>query len=569
LSNVVAVASGGNFGLALTTGKPPPSVYIIPHGSLEIMERDAEVIFKGLAIRSVPITNTGLIVTNMEPHETTFKVVSRIKGNEHESEIRLQHYSRPMTSGGGGPGPPANYQFEPGNNYIVFAYSLDKEDGWYRPTTNASSSAGLYRQFAGYPTVTEELWGSSDQGAMRALDGSDLRGSGIKEVHWFELNRLLNDSRASYQLYAIKHLDTMSQPARTNSAWGHSDDFKRSAVLEALAPLIASQKEEVARRAIRCFATDSNAAVQLAPFATALVKVANESPFPSCRYAAIAALSGEWGSAVSNSVAQLVSSTNEEVRLCAMTLLPRFPQEFSETLLRELANDKSPYIRSVVADVVAAAKYSNSIPIIAALFADSAGVTSQARGLPRDAIRFNLQSDSCGDVRQSAGVALLAFDTSRTGGILKSNLNDPAFHVQFLAKLAEHDAEPWLKELVDVLESRIKHMEDKEKLPADDPERYSGGDNILQIPYLSCWEDLRRYLLKLPSEKLVAGPQLQYVDLLERCVRPDPHCPGCSAEQVHGLYELYKEKGLSNRSDAIRNQFKNEAWWFDDYDKRH
>jgi hypothetical protein len=37
----------------------------------------------------------------------------------------------------------------------------------------------------------------------------------------------------------------------------------------------------------------------------------------------------------------------------------------------------------------------------------------------------------------------------------------------------------------------------------------------------------------------------------------------------HGLYELYKEKGLSNRSDAIRNQFKNEAWWFDDYDKRH
>ena len=123
---------------------------------------------------------------------------------------------------------------------------------------------------------------------------------------------------------------------------------------------------------------------------------------------------------------------------------------------------------------------------------------------------------NAGNVRSSAGRALVKFDPDQVSDILKTNLSDPAFHVAFISKLAEKDATPWLPELVSILESRVKYVDEVSKSPADDPRRteaYSGW--LLPGAYDYCWEDIRHYLSSLPIEKLSISDTARYMDLLE------------------------------------------------------
>ena len=76
----------------------------------------------------------------------------------------------------------------------------------------------------------------------------------------------------------------------------------------------------------------------LGPFAEALVGVANSSPSALARVGAINALSGLKSDAVSNSLASLLTNSDENIRLSAVKLLPRFPLKFAERALRERWN---------------------------------------------------------------------------------------------------------------------------------------------------------------------------------------------------------------------------------------
>ena len=122
-----------------------------------------------------------------------------------------------------------------------------------------------------------------------------------------------------------------------------------------------------------------------------------------------------------------------------------------------------------------------------------------------------------------------------------------------------------------VLEARIKFVEEKIALPKDDPRRYMDSDReMLQSDsYPRCWEAIRQYLRNQPSEKLLNGSMDKYLDLLERYVRRDPNCPSCAVEGTRGLYALYKEKALTKQASELRNKYKQETWWFDDYDRNH
>ena len=566
LSNVVAIAAGGGprgFNLAITTGNVPSSVYSRPHGRLEEMAEVSDLIFKGQVLSTGPNTNAGIAFDGMRVNETKLKLISVLKGNPATNTVAFQHFATPFNGGWSGPGgPPPHYQLHAGKCYLIFAGSMDKPGVGYDPPPNVNHPQDEIREIYGAESFIA--------GVTPALDARALDGLTIKEAYWLEMNLLLNDANPTNALYAINRLDYMSYAGRSYDEFYHSDVFKRADVLKAFLPLVTNNNEKVAGQAIRCFGTDSNFASELEPFADALVHVANNSSSSLCRLDAIKALSGTEEAVVSNSLARLLLDPDQNVRLSAVTLLPRFPTEFAEQALRERAEDESPYVRSVVADIIGVGKYGRLLPTLAELFAHSTGPIpmTQQKPLPAEALQPIPQSNGTGDVRGSAGRAMLRFDPDQVAAILKTNLNDPAFHVDFVAKLAEKDAEPWLPELVSILESRVKYVEDFSKSPPLDPRRFSDpqGGWILSGPYAACWEDIRHYLISLPKERLSDSATEHYMDFLESTTQT---APGMDHHEVYALYELYQTKGLEQRATGIRQKYAGDRWWFDEFDAQH
>jgi hypothetical protein len=389
----------------------------------------------------------------------------------------------------------------------------------------------------------------------------------VEAAAWGEFILLLQDSNPTNQLYAINELDSLSPAA---SGGSHSDDFKRPSVLNALLPLVTNRNEQVACRAMSCFAVETNAAAALEPFADTLIGVALASPSATCRQAAISALSGFYGGAVSNSLAQLLRDPDENLRVGAVRLLPRFPDEFAEPALRAMAEDTSPNVRSVVADVIGDGKYVRLLPTLVKLFADPVGKDPLIKPLTLDYLKAGQRWSNIGDVHTSAGLALVKFAPEQVAGILKSNLDDPGFHINFVAKLAQGDPEPWLPELVGILKARCALVDELAKAPWDDPRKlgHPENDRVLVGTYTKCWEDIRQYLLKQPPKKLAAGAFDRYLDLLDKSVRPVPGCPGCCVQEARWLYQLYWDKKLAKRVAGLRRQYdKTDGWWFDEYNQ--
>jgi hypothetical protein len=542
LSNVVAIATGmgiSGVAFALTTGNVPASVHIEPRGELEETAEISDLIFKGQVLSSAPAGNPGFLFQDMNLHETKLKVISVLKGNPTTNIIGFQHFTTPVRAGGSGPiGPPAYYLFQPGETYLIFAASLDKGDFYYSPSTNFNHRPDQLRQISGQNFFVD--------GVISTLDARPLDGLTIKEAYWLEMNLLLNGTNPTNALHAIDRLGYMSVPlGGREDRWNHNDVFKRVDLLKALLPLVTNKDEQTAIRAIRSFATDSASASQLEPFADVLIRTANNGPSASIRLETIKALSGAHGDAVSNSLALLLKCPDENIRASAVTLLPRFPLEFAETALRERATDESAGVRSVVADVIGQEKYAPILPTLMKLYVDGTG-----------------------DARTRAGRALLSFDLGQVAGVLKTNLNDPALHVEFVLKLAEKDATAWLPELAGVLESRIKHAENYSKLAADDPNKFldTMGDVIITGPFATAWDDIRLCLLNLPKEKLSGADMERYMDLLDRAVKmPQPMAP----DEVRVLYEFYRTKGLEQRASAIRRKFAGDGAAFDEFDRQH
>ena len=550
LSNVVAIASGGWFGLALTTGSVPSSVFTYPHGQLEKMEREADLIFKGRVLSTTAVTN-GMFPPWANTHAARFSVISVLKGNTDTNEVVLWHITKgPMFWGGGTI--PSSHQFEPGRSYLVFAARLDKSAYLYSPPPDATNRLTEFRQL---------YYG----GVARTLNAEPISTPSVKDAHWAELNLLLNDTSPSNQIYAIEQLDSMSFARRGNDEWSRSQDFKRKAVLSVLLPLLTNSNEQVAARAIGCFATESNAAAGLVPFVPALVQVANEDPSARCRLGAISALSGLAGEAVSNSLTRLLTNSDDNIRVGAVYLLPRFPTEFSEQALRKSAEDESANVRSVVANVIGNEKLVRLLPTLTKLFSDPVGRDPLIKPLTMEYLQAGMRWSNIGDVHTSAGLALVKFDPNQVADILKTNLNDPGFHINFVSKLAETNAEPWLPELVSILEARKKFVEDFSKLPPSDPRKYSepASDKILIGTYAKCWEDIRQHLLQLPKDK--CAEMGKYMELLERMIQTT----SMTSHDACSLYELYRTQGLKQRAKAIRRSYPSEGWWFDSFDEKH
>jgi len=271
-------------------------------------------------------------------------------------------------------------------------------------------------------------------------------------------------------------------------------------------------------------------------------------------------------------VAELLNDHDQNIRVSAVRLLPRFPPEFAAQALRARARDESADLRSVVADVIGEVKLAELVPILTALFEEPVGNDPPMEPITFEYLRAGQRGGNIGDVHTSAGFALLRFDNQQVAGVLKNHLDDPGFHINFISKLAEQDAGPWLPELASILEARLTHVEEHLKLPPLDPRRFEDpmGDRLLIGTYSTCWQDIRQYLLGLPEARLSGGEMNRYLDLLETTVRPSPGCTGCAVPEARSLYELYWAKHLPERAAELRRRFdKTEGWWFDEFARQH
>ncbi len=547
------------FGAQPASGADAPA-----RGRLDQLMGKADLVFIGQVVVSVPITNNAFHISTMDLHATQFKVISVLQGMPPGDTVVLQHYGAAPTGAWSGPSPPAYYALATGETCLVFAETILKSDTFYTARAGGSRRRYEFRQITDVPSHPED-------GLIRTLDGRPLdAGITIKDTVWQELNLMLRDTHPSNELYAIDRLNAFSvAQGKHADAFAHTDDFKRADVLDALLPLLTNQDERVANRAIDCFAEDAGSPLMTAAYLAPLAKAANDAPSPWTRFYAAKALADGDNAALTNALAKLLADPDDNVRLSAVTLLPGFPRDFAEAALRERASDASPFVRSVVADVIGAGQYAGELPVLAELFTSSTNLPfSQQQPLPEQALNLRLSGNGMGDVHGSAAVALTRFEVSQVADILKANLNDPDYHILFVAKLAEHDAGPWLTELTNILQARVTYANDVAKADPMDPRRYSDptGTWILTGVYLSCWEDIWHYLAGLPRERLAGDDLAPCLNLLGTAVQANQ---SVSSQPAHELYELYETKGLAARSATVRQKFPNDAWWFDDFDRQH
>jgi hypothetical protein len=542
LSNVVAIESGVSFGFALATGSVPSSVYIPPHGRLQEMEREADLIFKGEVLSSKALTNESF-PDWAEPHATQFRLISALKGDPQTNKIVFWHYTGEPGAWSGGP-IPETHEFETGRCYLVFAARLDKPEYLYDPPLDATNRFAEFRQLY-------------RDGVLRTLDSRPVANHSVKDAHWQELNLLVEDGNSTNQLYGIDMLDLMS--LEHGRYWGRSGDFRRRSVLSTLLPLVTNDNQQVASQAIGCFVVESSATV-LEPFAGTLTKVANGGASSNLRLNAIRALSGTHFEAISNSLVQLLQNPSANTRSRAVALLALFPGDFSERALRKCAEDDSPKVRAGVADVIGNQGLKSLLPTLVRLFADPVGRDRPIAPLTLDELKSgshivsvdggvtmiddpNYPGANVGDVHTSSGFALMKFDMEHVGEILKTNISDPGFRLGFSRKLAQSGVEPDFLLLANDLKA---HTADSEQ-EAEKNGFHWGLSYWLRGNYGWAWDTLFGHASKQTREALADPKMAAILDALQ--IADDP-----GDGRTRSLYGFFLDKGMIDHAIELRRR---------------
>jgi len=508
-----------------------------PPDGLDKMATNADLICKARVVSFAVVTNAAFPpLEGFETRASRLEIISVLKGNPPANVVVFQHYAS-NPKGMMFMYAPQHYDLVAGQCYLIFAMKTDHENE--------------YRQ------IRLSHTGKEDEGVMRTLDARPLDRGSIQEAHWQELALLLHSTNTTNQLYAIHQLDAMSQGG--SREWGHTKDFKREAVLGALSPIVTNANDEIAIAALNCFQPGQNCSAQIAPFTDTLVQIASKGCTIPRRTAAIAALAGTGFPVVSNSLPQWLGDASEEVRLQAVLLLPDFPGEFSERLLRERAADPSPKVRAGVADAIGNGKIASLLPTLKQLLTDPVGLKQPLPPLTTEELQGGgrIWGGNNSDVHTAAGYALLKFDVGQVSDILKANLNDEGFRPNYLCKLAETDTRLWLTNLVEVLEARRIRVEKEVEASGVEPKaNYLKARMALSGTYFNCWNTIYKYLHELPAADFAEGQMNRCLDALE-------NAGDTGSRESTMLYELYRLKGLNQRAAKFRSEHDNRFAGYD------
>jgi len=511
--------------IATSTG----NAYLVgPPQSLEKLAAEADVIFKGTALSEEPIQDQSLQpIQGFAARETTFQVVSLIKGENAGVHFRFRHYDE-QSGGEIRMYSPQFYHFEAGQTYIVFA-----------------------KKCAAAPSVFGQLWLSHntihDQGMLLCSDNRPVTTTVIKEVVWKELTVMLGDRHPTNIVYAIRHLKEMSGGKQSLSG---VEEFDRREVLKRTVPLMAHGDPDVARAAIvltgseNPYLSEERAPYWLATvgagiipglaqmnaraknigaelFCSNLVAVADDSPRAGVRALAVRALGLLGTPALQKPLDRWLADKEPEVRAAAALLLADFPQRDITAELTGLADDGSAEVRACVAYCVGFGQRVKFVNILAILLRD------------RDP-----------QVRRAAAMSLLSFSPTNESvrALFHANLLNDEFKPLFLNALARDNPQRYRDELAAAIEAK------------ENPQNWWGGE----IPVFTSWKILFKYLQAQPVDRVRSGRLDRYLDAIEKV-------GNYSSSEPRDIYAFYLQRDLPARAKAFRQSANKSASYDLDY----
>ena len=500
---------GGLFAVSQTV-----SAYLVgPAPTLNEFAEQADLIFKGEALADEKTVRDEWFepVYGYVARETRFKVVSVVKGEAKEGEVRFRHYDKENNSGGGMYAPQV-YHFEPGRFYVVSAHGT-------------STSA---RQVLASHTSKPDL------GVLRCRDGRPTTAQTLPELYWAELLALRDGPSAEDVVYAVQQWDGMSDEPTHHG----TPDFPRLDVLTAVRPLLARPEPEVAQAAIRTVAAGCpyladrfssyglNPGVEQPGIASMdrgvrnaggalvwrdLVAVAEDGQgTPETRALAVRALGLVRANELGQKLDQWLKAPEAPIRAAAVLLSTDFavPDPYTTRHYGELAADPAPEVRRCVAYAVGFMQDPTMLPILTTL--------------GKDADRT---------VRQAAGESLRSFrpEVPAAQAALRADLDNPEARPLSLLALARKNPGAYLEDLAQIVERKPT------------PSNWTGG----QIPDYTAWKLLFGYLQARPGAEVRSGKWNRYLDALEKV-------GNYSSSEPRDLYAFYLQRGLTERAAKYR-----------------
>ena len=494
---------------------------------MEILAATSAIIFKGTVVSSELIQDDWFRpLPDFDVHETTFAVVSVIKGNTASTKLRFRHYDE-CQPGRGHFFEPQYYHFQSNRTYVVFAKCTEK--------------AAVYRQ------IRADHTGKIDQGVLLCLDNKPVQATTVREALWNELMSMLKNADAGNVTYAIGQLDQMSDAA---DRFDGTHDFDRTDVLTLVHYLMTDPDPTIAQAAITVvgsrnpymsngrteFWLATSGSAKMNGFAEMDPKIKNiggerywkelTSIVDSGRHAetramAVRALGLVREPALREMIDRWLVDKAPAVRAAATVLLADFPGTDTTPKIAVMADDPEPKVRECAARAIGYSQQKELIVVLGKLLAD------QNR-----------------EVRRVASICLLSFSPkiAVVADVLHANLTNKEFEPLFLNALARETPEPYLDALAQVVEEK------------NDPENWRGG----QIPALTSWKILFKYLQSLSTDVLTSGSVDRYLDAIEKY-------GNYGSSEPRDVYAFYILRGMNERAKRFRERANKAATYDLDY----
>lgn len=503
--------------------------FLGPPKNLEKLTAEADIIFKATAVSSAavqegwfkPWSGFGAI-------ETRFAVISLIKGGPEGKILRFRHYDEnPQGQGQMYDYEPQHYHFQENKTYLVFAKRTD--------------DPAVYRQ------LWEDHTSINDQGALRCFGDKPVASGNVGEILWAELQGLLRSPDSTDRIYAIQHLDQMSERPDPFDA---TKDFAKSDVLEAIGPLMTHVDDETARAAITMigsdnpYLTDERAQYWLATIGSAeapgigkmdpklrnpggerywkeLCGIADGGAPVATRALAIGSLGLVRNAALVEPLNRWLKDPNATIRASAVLLLADYPGNEAVKHLTALAADPAPEVRLHAAHAIGFMQQAEMAGTLGAMLVDK-----EAK------------------VRGAASLSLLSFSPKQEAiaKVFLANLANEEFSPLFLNALAGEKPEFYLEPLAQVVERKTE------------PSNWPGG----QVPAFTAFNILFKYLQSQPADAVRGGKFDRYLDAIEK-----GYVTGSS--EPRDIYAFYLQRGMTERAKIYRTTAKKAATYDLDY----
>lgn len=495
--------------------------------SIENLTAAADIVFKGKAISSELVQDDWFKpLPDFGVNETTFAVISVIKGDASGATLRFRHYDESPESRGHF-FLPQYYHFQSNRTYVVFAKSTE--------------AATIYRQTRANHT------GKDDQGALLCLDNRPVLAKTVREALWNELTLMLKDAEASNVTYALGQLDQMSDGL---GRFDGTQDFDRTNVLMLAHDLMTDSDSKIAQAAITVvgsrnpYMSNERTEFWLATVGSAeipgvakmdpqmrnaggerywrdLVSVASSAHQAATRAMAVRALGLVREPTLRAPIDGWLADKEPAVRAAATVLLADFPGTNADQQITLLADDPEPNVRECVARAIGYAQRKELVTVLGRLLADNDRA-----------------------VRRVASVSLISFSPKNeaVAGVLRANLGNKEFEPMFLNALARETPAPYLDALAQVVEEK------------NDPVNWRGG----QISALTTWKILFKYLQRQPTEILSSGSVDRYLDAIEKY-------GNSSSSEPRDVYAFYILRGMNERAKRFRERANRAATYDLDY----